>query len=166
MSRREQIFETGNQRKAYSSSSSLKDESQHSKPLKDATSSREIQCLYRCNNCDIAAPVEELRVPARGFAGQLQYHNKGEKPTLFHDMLLCYGCRKLYSVWIASYRIDPSRPCKRAGEQDHLVASINAWSLAYWKHRAQENRSVSLARREIPVGPEDSWTTPLAPDLC
>src|SRR5712692_2584313 len=156
LSRQEQIFETGNQQKAYSLSSWSKDGSSHSEPLKVATSSRKITCLYRCNNCDLPGSIEELRVEIshrEKSGGTLHYRNKSETPTLYHEMLLCEFCQVKFRKWQRNGgRGDPSSRCKPVS--NNLVASISEWSGAYWKHRFQENGSLPLAGRQVSPGPE------------
>lgn len=112
----------------------------------------------------MAAPIEELRVPAPrtgAWHSGLSYHNKAEEPKLYLEMLLCGECQTKYHAWLKDGRVQRQA-------LNHFVALIDLarYCHRYWKQRVQENRSVSLARREIPLGPEDSGTTPLPQNLC
>src|SRR3989442_6250442 len=93
----QQAFPTGNPRRPYSSNFFSRGRSQESVQLA-AGSSGEL-ANYRCNNCNVELPIEELRI-RQSEQSQLSYPNKMERPILYHDMLLCNFCRFQCREWM------------------------------------------------------------------
>jgi len=110
--------------------------------------------LFKCNNCDVEAPIEELRVkPERNNNMQfLHYHNKAERPPFFLDMLLCDRCKFLFKEWQRNHGC--------TGIRSSLIHNYVLLPLSNWfreqlvKQHAEAKSRLSLARWEIPLSAE------------
>ena len=127
--------------------------------------------LYRCNNCDLEAPIEDLRVPITYPSSYLVYRNRSERPPLFHDMMLCADCRTDYRNWINTYDHTTMglATAFKKGNRIFPLINIALWSREYWKRKrreAQANSSLSVPRRQVSSCTETLETTPLPQDLC
>jgi len=110
--------------------------------------------LFKCNNCDVEAPIEELRVkPERNNnVYVLRYHNRAEKPPFYLEMLLCDRCKLLYQDW--------QRNHGSTGRRSGLIHNYQLLPLSNWfreqlvKQHAEAKSRLSLARWEIPLSTE------------
>src|SRR3989442_8408227 len=108
----QQAFPTGNPRRPYSSNFFSRGKSQEC--VQPAAGSSGGLQKYRCNNCNIELPIDELRIRESEQA-QLSYPNKPERPVLYHDMLLCQFCKYQWREWMR----DSSKHYERKGKGPH-----------------------------------------------
>src|SRR5207247_4463829 len=92
----QQAYPIGNPRKPYSWSFSSRGKSREC--VQSGVGSSGDLRKYRCNNCDIELPIDELRIRESEQA-QLNYPNKLERPVLYHEMLLCQFCKYQWREW-------------------------------------------------------------------
>src|SRR5207249_4175278 len=140
---------TGNLPKPYSSNYLWKPESEECTPPTAGSSGEPSK--YRCNNCNLEAPLEELRVIANAGQYNLIYPGyKKRSPNMFRivmyrDILLCEPCKKLFQKWLA---FRPSLKHSRTEQSEfsacyHLIqfagtigqVRISDWGRHYWKQR-------------------------------
>src|SRR5919109_166686 len=170
MSELVQVSSTGNRQKPYSWSSSSKEKS---KPSEEATDGSSIEKIYRCNNCNLLAPIEELRTyPAKGASGNhcVYFHKTSSMQHLTNytrlifplDTLLCDSCKILFKEWgrhrgVGENPVQGSRS-RRYGSSSLIqfagkfgVTRIEDWSRQYWRGRFQgrpsENGFLSVSWR-------------------
>jgi len=180
----EQDSRTGNLPKPYSSNYLWKPESEECTPPTAGSSGEPSK--YRCNNCNLEAPLEELRVIANAGQYNLIYpgHKSGSRNlsriVMYRDMLLCGPCRKLFHSWLAYY---PSLNHGRRQQREFSgcfpltqfagtfgQVRISDWGKHYWKQRFRERSQkesgrVPLPRRQVPHSPETCQTSPTSQDL-
>src|SRR5260370_2807449 len=99
MLEREQGYPIENPRRPYCWNSSSRRKSRESE-LPAAGSSQSLSTetsvvTYRCNNCNVEAPIDELRV-RESEQGQLDYNRRSQRPVLYHEMHLCHGCNRTW----------------------------------------------------------------------
>jgi hypothetical protein len=159
------VYTIGNPRRPYSSNFFLRRKSQEHGHLEDGSSGQ--TRLYRCNNCNLEAPIEELRVPAPGTNNyHLLYRNKGELPKQYQDILLCDSCKLNYIQWKRDYAL--RRP--RHHPYHISLIPIAKWAEDYWKRRTQEGSKTEsvlpIPWREISPGFEISRASASPQNLC
>src|SRR5438034_9354037 len=93
----QQVYPTGNPRRPYFWNSSSRGKLREC-VQPEAGSSGDLR-KYRCNNCNIELPIDELRIRESEQA-QLNYPNKLERPVLYHEMLLCQFCKYHWREWM------------------------------------------------------------------
>ena len=128
---------------------------------------------YRCNNCDIELPIDELRIRESEQA-QLSYPNKLERPVLYHEMLLCRFCKYEWREWVqdSSKHYErktkgPHRGQRSSSELErYYLIPLASWCQAYWRNKiATEDSRVPLPGRQIPPSPEAHQASPTPQSL-
>ncbi len=125
---------------------------------------------YRCNNCNLEALLEELRVlapsvgPKRG-GQQLAYPNRHLQPELYLEMLLCHNCLREYRIW----QTNPRLGSKPSGQWRNRPDCFPFIPLENWfRKQLRENRilatprSVSIPWWQVPPSPTARQTFPAA----
>ncbi len=158
----QQVSAIGNPRRPYYWNSSSRKKSKVSGVAEDGSSgiqtSSRSTTRFRCNNCNVEAPINDLRVRESELA-QLNYHHRSERPVLYHEMLLCDSCKIRWREWTTdngkyyerSQRSPHSGPPSRNELERYSLIPLVNWSQAYWRNKfATENSPVSLPRRQVP----------------
>ena len=116
--------------------------------------------MFKCNNCDTEAIIEDLRVQSYGPRDGVRYAHKSSQPKFFLEMLLCDRCKLLYREW--------QRNHGSTGRRSSLIHNSELLPLSNWfrkqlvKQYAEAKSRLSLARWEIPLSAEHRQTVTAA----
>ena len=167
----QQAYPIGNPRKPYSWSFSSRGKSREC--VQPGVGSSGDLRKYRCNNCNIELPIDELRIRESEQA-QLSYPNKLERPVLYHEMLLCRFCKYEWREWVqdSSKHYErktkgPHRGQRSSSELErYYLIPLASWCQAYWRNKiATEDGRVPLSGRQIPPSPEARQASPTPQSL-
>ncbi len=167
----QQVYPTGNPRRPYFWSFSSRGRSREC--VQPAAGSSGDLRKYRCNNCNIELPIDELRI-RESEQTQLSYPNKLERPVLYHDMLLCWFCKYQWREWMQDSSKHYARKAKgrHRGQRStselerHYLIPLASWCQAYWRNKiATEDRRVPLPGGQVPSSAEARQTSPTPQSL-
>ena|SRR6266567_364338 len=172
---------TGNRQKPSFWSLLWKEKSKDSAQAEDGSSQPR---LFRCNNCDLEAPIERLRVreqnPGRflkyhGVNGHLQAQGKHmDYPECFLEMLLCDDCKVEYKQWNRYDGVLQKRARFTLYRTVIPLFPLPRWARAsYWRYRTrnpigystEEAGSLSISWWEVSPRSQVSGTSATAQDL-
>lgn len=171
---------TGNLPKPYSSSSWSREESRVFAQPKDGSSGTKTSSTtttkFRCNNCNLEAPIEQLRVETTDprYTVHLPGMNNGvrnmDRPRAYRDTLLCNPCKRLFDEWLndgGSYRnIGPF-----TGPRTVPLSDLSKWCrVNYWIHQKPPREITStgllpIQGRQVSLGAATGTTASSSQDL-